>query len=476
MRLSWCKYKKADKRSVYRLIRLMAEEPSLHGFLTQAAADRELVDQVKKLIRAGILPGEHLPDKYVRICQQLGVPESVFQSRVWAMASILRLEPEMESPYTVLGIDPGADMETIKKAFRRLSLHWHPDVNQGSPESVRRFRQIKAAYDILSDPSLRNTWENLAMGLAWDQGEVTETPPVGKWKRARALWPLVFVVVVLVIVMVFMDKVVQQRRPFVPMYPSKKLALVVKPKKLAHNTSISIPHSDTTARSHPESPTKKKVRIIASKTKNKVYGTTCKISGSTKPKRHKIYKATRHVLAKKIVSGSKKDNLRQNTGSLIKPRTHEIKSASAMFKPSSVSSSDNRQTPYLTKRLAEVHDVERRLKAFIQAYTRDYQQRDLTAFLGHFDSNATENGKPLSRWQETYRKNFASIPFIYYSINPTSWSLSKEGILVKGEFHLKATFQDGRHLSSHGTITMDLIPYKDTYRVRRLSYRFLKKS
>jgi len=61
-------------------------------------------------------------------------------------------------PYRVLGVARDADPATIHSAFRRLALRHHPDRNPGSDEAEERFKAIVAAYEILSDPLLRERW------------------------------------------------------------------------------------------------------------------------------------------------------------------------------------------------------------------------------------------------------------------------------------------------------------------------------
>jgi DnaJ-class molecular chaperone len=54
-------------------------------------------------------------------------------------------------PYEVLGIDDEATDRQIKKAFRKLSVKWHPDKNRGNEEAKLKFQEISKAYEILSD-------------------------------------------------------------------------------------------------------------------------------------------------------------------------------------------------------------------------------------------------------------------------------------------------------------------------------------
>lgn len=58
----------------------------------------------------------------------------------------------MRDCYEVLGVAKDADAETIKKSFRKLAMQYHPDKNPGDKEAEDKFKEIAAAYEILSDP------------------------------------------------------------------------------------------------------------------------------------------------------------------------------------------------------------------------------------------------------------------------------------------------------------------------------------
>ena len=58
----------------------------------------------------------------------------------------------MKDPYQVLGIDRSATAEEIKAAFRKAASKHHPDRNPGDDGAHQRFKEINAAYQILSDP------------------------------------------------------------------------------------------------------------------------------------------------------------------------------------------------------------------------------------------------------------------------------------------------------------------------------------
>jgi len=61
--------------------------------------------------------------------------------------------------YAVLGLDRSCNQEDIKRAYRRLSRQNHPDLVGASPEAEERFKEINAAYEVLSDTDKREMFD-----------------------------------------------------------------------------------------------------------------------------------------------------------------------------------------------------------------------------------------------------------------------------------------------------------------------------
>jgi len=72
----------------------------------------------------------------------------------------------MKDLYSVLGVDRNAGEAEIKKAYRKLAKELHPDQHKDDPKAAERFKEVSAAYAILSDPEKRKRY---------DRGEIDES-------------------------------------------------------------------------------------------------------------------------------------------------------------------------------------------------------------------------------------------------------------------------------------------------------------
>ncbi len=68
--------------------------------------------------------------------------------------------------YEVLGVSPQATAEEIKQAYRRLARESHPDRNPDDPGAEERFKELAAAYEVLSDPERRANYDRFGTAEA----------------------------------------------------------------------------------------------------------------------------------------------------------------------------------------------------------------------------------------------------------------------------------------------------------------------
>lgn len=61
--------------------------------------------------------------------------------------------------YEILGVDKSADDSTLKRAYRKLAMKYHPDKNPDDKEAERKFKEINEAYEVLSDSEKRSMYD-----------------------------------------------------------------------------------------------------------------------------------------------------------------------------------------------------------------------------------------------------------------------------------------------------------------------------
>ncbi|WP_162674508.1 DnaJ domain-containing protein, partial [Vibrio variabilis] len=71
--------------------------------------------------------------------------------------------------YEVLGVDRDASERDIKKAYKRLAMKYHPDRNQGDDAAAEKFKEVKEAYEILTEPQKKAAYDQYGHA-AFEQG------------------------------------------------------------------------------------------------------------------------------------------------------------------------------------------------------------------------------------------------------------------------------------------------------------------
>ena len=159
------------------------------------------------------------------------------------------------------------------------------------------------------------------------------------------------------------------------------------------------------------------------------------------------------------------------------------RSAAAMSEKKSVPVQEDAQAVYLkgpaaepetvAKQTVSPYNLQDRLKTFLRAYCRSYEQKNLDMFGAFFAPDALEQGKPFKSWASQYRQNFNKIDSMIYNIELERYATRDETgeVRIEGIFNVRAKLSgSGKWRKSSGRITMVLEPNKDSFRVKELMY------
>jgi molecular chaperone DnaJ len=97
--------------------------------------------------------------------------------------------PEPKDLYELLHVKSSATQEEIKKSYRRLARKYHPDVNPGDKNAEEKFKEVSAAFEILSDPQKRKLYDELghdAAKIGWDPDKAEA---YRRWRDAQTAGP-----------------------------------------------------------------------------------------------------------------------------------------------------------------------------------------------------------------------------------------------------------------------------------------------
>ena len=87
--------------------------------------------------------------------------------------------------YEVLGVSKTATADEIKRAHRKLALKYHPDRNKSSKDAESKFKEVQEAYDILSDSTKRQNYDQFGHAGVGGASGAPNGDPFEAFRRAQ---------------------------------------------------------------------------------------------------------------------------------------------------------------------------------------------------------------------------------------------------------------------------------------------------
>ncbi len=88
--------------------------------------------------------------------------------------------------YDILGVSRSASTEEVKKAYRRLAKKYHPDVNPGNKQAEEKFKEVTAAFEVISDTKRRKLYDEFGPDSLRTGFDEKKAEAYRQWKRQGA--------------------------------------------------------------------------------------------------------------------------------------------------------------------------------------------------------------------------------------------------------------------------------------------------
>ena len=158
-----------DQRLLTCFIRQLSSLPDTPALIQFVAGEEDYLLLCSRIVNASAGDTRKL-QPLTEICRKNGLDFQVLKEKLTPVALALGLAVSSENQsdhYELLGVPLDANVADIKKAFRKRVRKVHPDTSGEMTDSGRKFIHLKAAYQILSDPALRQQYDETLQHMSF---------------------------------------------------------------------------------------------------------------------------------------------------------------------------------------------------------------------------------------------------------------------------------------------------------------------
>jgi hypothetical protein len=467
---------------------------------------QELIDQYDRTTQPPLIV------EIRTICTANGVlPGALFAEIRKVLLALNRYHDAGQDHYALLGLNPNASVDEIKKAYRRLSKEFHPDSMQSSAADGKRFMEISGAYQALMVGLGKQKTEKDA---PWRKK--TGQRPSRSYHRNRRFSLILIIVLVIALAgfSVYLaarynrQAAIGQLPSYARVQGSGKPAAAPPPPEdtpavKVENAATPELQPATVAPAKPEPlapalPIDVPPQLIQAKAETagsppvqpedepQIPPDPGQETGPSGNSARILPTATKHVIAAQVpetahpVPAVSESNPQPAAANQETSKAAAVASVQTPDQAGPPSPAETREPPPAPPASPEAQedtaatDNSAIIKGVIANYENHYNNRELSSFLGLFATDATENGHPVATMRDQYRNLFEHARTINLQIHDTNWDPYQAGFRIRGRFNANYSYTDGRSKAHNGDISFYLVQDHGKLKIQSLEYVFLK--
>lgn len=183
-----------DAGNISRLLKQLSRDSSTENTIAFLADNSGMLQSCKKILSFCRDRNEEARKWLQKECSEHGVQYTCFLQEIGQILLIFQSDDEKEDSYGVLGLSSSAGFDEVKRAYRRLSVQYHPDTaGNADRNTTEQFIQINKAYHNITKSQYAESVDNASDGTTqyWRPGKAGSA--ADRVKKKSLLWISVFI-------------------------------------------------------------------------------------------------------------------------------------------------------------------------------------------------------------------------------------------------------------------------------------------
>lgn len=472
-----------------KLIQAFSEISSTEDFIIYVASTDNMLAFCQQLLEQYDRDNLALMTLEVNsLCAAQGIVPNLLYSEIRkVLIALNRFHDTSLDHYATLGLEKNASITEVKKRYRELSKHYHPDMAHDNGQNTQRFMEIAGAYHAImatqSDTGIPGPkpWR--------EKGRSLKTKP--RFNQTTFFYTVIPFILALTWISFYVSKKYEEQiilsQMGTPLSSAAHGGDQVQP--ATNHSPLPMPPVDNLSVEDipdagvmdplPLIPAAEPEKPIASSTEDTI--PTPPPSSPSPPDRAPIEKM--HLPD----TAEPNTQLHQNPGTQPfiagMPEKQTLRRADPVttdkkvekdqaVQPIQLSVPDNKSRS-APQEQPEPGDQKLLVEGILAEYVKLYNSKDLDHFFALFDEDATENGQLQAQLIDQYRSLFTHTEAIDLHLDAVNWHEYENGFKARSNFTACYTYKDGRVKEHAGNLTFYLTEKRGSLKIQSLDYVFL---